>query len=115
MAMKGGNPKNLKPRKKGDPKTPGTGRPEGSRNFQTVMRELLRKRDSQTGMLGVELLALKSFQRAVKRGGHDLQTILDRVEGPVAQVPTAENYTEEEMKRIAEININRARRENGKT
>lgn len=88
MPKKANNPQNLIPCKKGEIRNP-TGKKKGTRNWTTVVREILQTRKDdmdkkpQGQLLGVELLANAAFRRAVNKGGHDLMEILNRIEGKV--------------------------------
>lgn len=67
----------------------GGGRPEGTRNFKSILKDYLKLKANSFDKIQrsdqrvIELMASRSIHRAIKRGGFDLKEILDRTEGPV--------------------------------
>lgn len=107
--------KNLAPPfEKGHEPLPGGGRPKGSRNWKTIVKEFLQTRDAKTGKLHVELLGENTVKRAINKGGHDLDIILDRIDGAVpgeliVKGPL-DGLTNEEVKALAEIRLAQRKR-----
>lgn len=63
--------------------------------------------------------AIQTMRRAIAKGGIDSEIMLERTEGKVKDraeinIPRADGYTEDELAAIAQIEIARKRRENGK-
>lgn len=100
----------------------GGGRPKGSRNAKTILRQYLRmnriefdKLDKKSQLM-IELVVENMVRRAANKGGQDLKEVLsltgglDDPENPIK----GSQYTDSEARAIYEIELKRLRRQNGK-
>ena len=92
MARKATNPQNLKPAKKGEIRNP-NGRPKGSKDMSTIMREMLDTlvdvKDKNGAKLGKKsykmLIIAKLMKKATDGDLRAVEILLDRMEGKASQ------------------------------
>jgi hypothetical protein len=92
MTRKANNPQNLKPAKKGEIRNP-LGRPKGSKDMTTIMREMLDTlvdvKDKNGAKLGKKsykmLIIAKLMKKATDGDLRAVEILLDRMEGKASQ------------------------------
>jgi hypothetical protein len=105
-----GNAQNLKPYKKGQSGNP-NGRPKGSRNFNTIIKEILelRLKDLNPNMnvpehlkkkTNKEIMVMKQVSKAAAGNQRAFEYLVDRIDGKIMQpidITDVTDLSEEEM------------------